>query len=172
MAEENQDAGTDGKQGETPTFDSWIQAQDDATKAMLEGHTSGLKSSLEDERRERKALAKQIVELSKQAETGSTLKAELDKLAANNEKTSRKANFYESAPADVGNLKLAWLAAEDAGLIDKEGSADWKALREQAPELFRKSIAPPAHAGNGAGQNGQGSTDMNSFIRRSAGRTG
>lgn len=173
---EQQDATQDGADtgardaGETPTFDTWLAAQDEGTRTLLEKHTAGLKSALGDEKDNRKVLAKQIVELSKQAEAGSALKTNLDALTSNFEKTSRKATFYESAPGDVRNLKLAWLAAEDAELVDKDGAADWKALRTQAPELFGK--VTPGNAGNGAGQTGQGSDTMNSFIRRSAGRNG
>ncbi len=168
MAEETQDTGTSEQQGETPTFDGWLASQDEATKALLTKHTSGLKSALDDEKSTRKQLAKQIAELSKQAEEGSALKAALEKTSQDYAQTSRKATFYEGAPSDLRNLKLAWLAAQDADLIDKEGTADWKALRAQAPELFGK--VTPGNAGNGAGQTGQGVQDMNTFIRRSAGR--
>lgn len=172
MAEETQDAGTPETTGETPNFETWIQTQDETTKALLDKHTAGLKGALDDEKSNRKALAKQIVELSKQAEAGSALKGELDKLTATFEKTSRKATFYETAPADVANLRLAWLAAEDAELVDKDGTANWDALRKQLPELFRKAIVPAGNGGNGAGQTGQGTQSMNDFIRRSAGRVG
>ena len=168
MAEETQDTGTPEQQGEMPSFDGWLATQDEATKALLTKHTSGLKSALDDEKSTRKQLAKQIAELSKQAEEGSALKAALEKTSSEYAQTSRKATFYEGAPSDLRNLKLAWLAAQDADLIDKDGTADWKALRTQAPELFGK--VTPGNAGNGAGQTGQGTQDMNTFIRRSAGR--
>lgn len=168
MADDTQGAGATEQQGETPTFDGWLAKQDEGTRALLDKHTAGLKSALDDEKSTRKQLAKQIAELSKQADEGSALKAALEKTSNEYALTSRKATFYEGAPSDLRNLKLAWLAAQDADLIDKEGNADWKALRTQAPELFGK--VTPGNAGNGAGQTGQGTRDMNSYIRRAAGR--
>lgn len=157
--------------GETPTWDTWYEQQDETSRALLEQHTAGLKSALDDERSNRKALAKQIADLTKQAEEGSTLKAELQKLTQAQEAASRKAAFYESAPGDVGNLRLAWLAAEDAGLVDREGVANWTALRKQAPELFRTPLAPKGNGGEGNGQSGPSAAPtINDAIRRAAGR--
>lgn len=180
MAEQQQDAGqADAGQAEAPKvetttdFDAWIGAQDDTIKALYEKKTTGLKSALEDERSTRKTLSKQIADLSRQAEEGSKLRGELEKLSAAQEAANRKAAFYEGAPADVTNLKLAWLAADDAGLVDKTGEADWTALRKQMPELFQVKIAPRGNGGEGSGQNGQGAQPgMNHWIRQAAGRTG
>lgn len=181
MAEQQQDAaattgdaGAEANRGETPAdFDAWIQSQGDEIKALYEKKTTGLKSALDDERSTRKTLSKQIADLSRQAEEGSKLRGELEKLSAAQEAANRKAAFYEGAPADVTNLKLAWLAADDAGLVDKTGEADWTALRKQMPELFQVKIAPRGNGGEGSGQNGQGAQPgMNHWIRQAAGRTG
>ena len=42
------------------TFDDWYQAADDATKALLDQHTRGLKSALDAERTDRKAAEKAL----------------------------------------------------------------------------------------------------------------
>jgi hypothetical protein len=121
------------------------------------------------ERQRNKTLGKELGALAKTAEAGSTLKTELDKMQAAIAKRDAELDFYKSAPDDVVNLRLAWLAATDLQLIDeKDNSVDWKALRTAQPLLFRKTAS--TNAGAGATQNGQGSVDMNALIRGSAGR--
>ena len=97
---------------------------------------------------------------------------QLEKLTGDMGKLDQKAQFYEDAHgADVANLKLAWIAAQEYGLIGKDGKVDFDQLREQAPELFKKKApAPPGNAGAGAHQSGATQPTMNSFIRRAAGR--
>jgi hypothetical protein len=55
----------------------------------------------------------------------------------------------------VKNLRLAWLAAQEYGLIDaKTGEADFAKLRQMAPELFAVKPRPqrtPAAARNRTG---------------------
>lgn len=169
--QQQQDAGKQGEQQQPLTFDTWLGSQDDTIKGLIDGHVTGLKSALESERTERKTLAKQIADLKGKAEKGSELEQQLNALNAQLEATSAKQAFYESAPADVGNLKLAWMAAQD-GHTDKHGNVDWNSLRSAYPELFRKQTTPPANAGNGRGQEGGNQQSMNSFIRKAAGRNG
>lgn len=172
-AQGTQDAGQEGDKGETPkTYEAWLQAQDEATKALVDSHTKGLRSALASEREAREALQKQVKELGKAAGATPELQAQLEQVSARFEAISQKAAFYESAPADVANIRLAYLAAQDAGLIGKDGTGDWKRLREQTPELFRKAVVPAGNAGNGAGQAGRRVDDMNARIRAMAGRTG
>ena len=151
------------------SFDAWLSAQDDAARRLVESHITGLKGALDSERTERKSLAKQIRELSARADEGSDLRKRLDALTGDLESASRKAAFYESAPADAANLRLAWLAAQDGGLVASDGKVDWNRLRTHHPELFRRAV-PTGNAGSGAQQEGQGGGSMNAFIRAAAGK--
>jgi hypothetical protein len=71
----------------------------------------------------------------------------------------------------VKNLRLAWLAAQEYGLIDaKTGEADFAKLRQMAPELFAVKPTPTANAGSGAKQNGVADgRNMNDWIRLASG---
>lgn len=160
------------KQAKEPlNFDKWYGSLDDATRDLFNDRVDGLRSALTSERNERKKLAAQIKELSGKADKGSELAQQLEQLTGNMGKLDQKAQFYEDAHnADVANLRLAWLAAQDLDLIGKDGKVDFNKLREAAPELFRKKVTPPANAGQGAGQAGTTQPTMNSFIRKAAGR--
>jgi len=161
----NDNGGNDAPKNEQPvTFDAWLTSQDATIKGLIDGHVTGLKSALDSERNERKNLAKQIGDLKGKAEKGSELEKQLETLNAQLEAQSTKAAFYESAPADVANMRLAWMAAQD-GHTDRKGNVDWASLRTAYPELFRKQAAPNANAGNGRGQEGGNQQNMNNFIR-------
>lgn len=164
--------GQAGANGVTPpaTFEEWLTGQGDDAKSLVTGHIGKLQNALNDERTQRRTLAKQIDDLSKQAEQGSQLRAQLEQLSGDFEGASRKAAFYESAPAEVTNLRLAWLVANDAGLLEKDGSTNWAQLKVVAPELFKR-VTPPANAGAGAKQTGvDDGRSMNAFIRAASGR--
>lgn len=160
--------------GETPprpqSFDQWLGGQDDYTRALITGHITGLRSALESERGERKALAKQVKDYTAKADESAGLRSQLDTMTADLEAVNRRITFYETAPAEVANLRLAWLAAVDAGCIGADGKVDWGKLKEQAPELFRRPLLPPGNAGSGAQQTGQPDRSMNAFIRQAAGK--
>lgn len=150
-------------------FDTWLTTQDAGTKSLISERFTNLENALDAERQRNKALGKDLARLAKTAEAGSSLQVELDKMQSAIAKRDAELDFYKSAPEDCANLRLAWLAAQDLELVDsKDGSVDWKTLRVAQPLLFRKPAA--AHAGAGAQQNGQGTLDMNSLIRASAGR--
>lgn len=178
----NQQQQGDGQNGETPaaptstpaaTFEDVYTALPPEQRGAIDSHIGGLKSALKDERDGRKALEKQLRDLSKTAEEGSAIRAQLDKLAEEQATTSARATFFEKAhDAQVKNLRLAWLAAQDYGLIDtKTGEADLTKLRQMAPELFVTKPLPTANAGNGAKAAGANDgKSMNDFIRAAAGR--
>lgn len=182
MSEDNnQQQQGDGQNGETPaspdatpvTFEAVYTALPPEQRGVIDTHIGGLKSALKDERDGRKALEKQLRDLSKQAEEGSQLRTQLDKLAEEQSTTSAKAMFFEQAhDAQVRNLRLAWLAAQEYGLVDaKTGEADFAKLKQQAPELFAAKPVPSANAGAGAKQPGvNDGRSMNDFIRTAAGR--
>lgn len=164
--------GQDGNQDDAPqTFDEWLEAQAVPIKSLISEHTGGLKSALDSERADRKKLQKQLRELTAQAEDGSELRKQLDALNAEADAANRKATFYENAPGDLGNPRLAWIAANESDLVHKDGTADWVKLKEQYPELFKKVVTATANAGSGAGQRtGARQPNMNDAIRVMAGR--
>jgi len=180
MADEQQQP-TDAdqaQQGETPaadaapvTFETVYGALTPEQQEALDGHIDGLKNALKGERDGRKALERQLRDLAKTAEQGSELRQQLDKLAADQAAATAQATFYEAAhAANVKNLRLAWLAANDAGLVDKAGDVDFDRLKQVAPELFAAKTLPTANAGNGAGQTGARQPSMNDFLRAASGR--
>lgn len=160
------------QQQDALTFDKWYGELADDVKGLLDDHTIGLKSALEDERRERKGLAARIKELSKSADQGSELQKQLETLTGQMGETETRATFYEGAhEAGVKNLRLAWIAAKEFDLISSKGDVNFDQLKQQAPELFASAkTVPNAHAGNGAQQPGMDKPDMNRAIRIMAGR--
>ena len=166
MAEEtNQQSGAQPSSG---TFDDFIAAQPDDVKTLYTTHTAGLKSALDSERGARKDLEKQLRDLAKQAEAGSTAQKQLTEQADRLQALEKQTSFFDRAhSAGVRNLKLAYLAAQQAGLIDDKGEADFTKLRTVYPELFFQ--APTANAGNGTSET-RTANNINDAIRRAAGR--
>lgn len=169
-----QDASADAnEQEEEFTFDKWLESQDEKVRGGLDNHVAGLKTALDSERTSRKTLEKRLTTLSKEADAGSGLKTELEKLSGELTDTSAKADFFKDAhAARVLDLDLAWLAAKSANLVDKHGTVNMRALREAHPALFApaKTAVPPANAGNGRDQSGERRVTMNDAIRGATGR--
>jgi hypothetical protein len=162
--------------GERPaSFEAWLANQDDATKALLDGHTKGLKSALESERTQRAELAKQLRDVSGKLEKGSDAEKAVANLQAQLDAKSREADFIAAAiRPEVGcsNPKLAYMLASAENLYDRRGNPDWDAIKAAAPELFQSPAQPlrPGSADAGAGRGQNRPLDMNSLIRRAAGR--
>ena len=163
--------------GETPagdavTFEGWYKTLDTTAQGLVDDHIDGLKSALNAERNERKGVEKRLRELAKQAEGGQDIQAQLQQMTEAMAAANSQAAFFEAAhAANVRNLRLAWLAATDAGLVDKKtGAVDFGELRKVAPEVFAARTIPPADAGAGSQQNGVGRPSMNDFLRTAAGR--
>lgn len=167
MADETQgQGGTPETQGETPApvdFDTWLGSQDETVKGLLTQHTGGLRTALQQERDNAKQLAKQLKELGGKLEANSEAAKQVAELSSRLETEQRRADFVqEAAAAGCRDLRLAWLAANADGLTVKQ-------VQAQHPDLF----APRAttNAGHGASAPAAGAQkDMNSFIRRAAGR--
>lgn len=170
----------DAAQGETPqgeqkqpvTFEDWYKTLQPEQQEAIDTYTDSLKSAIKTERDAKAGYEKRIRELIKQAESGSELRGELEKMANDVQIANAKNAFLDAAhAANVRNLKLAWLAAADAGLVDmKTGECDFGRLKDVAPELFATKLTPTANAGNGAGQTGVREPSMNDFLRQAAGR--
>lgn len=174
---EGQDTGEDVAADDTAdipaSFDDWLSSQPDTIKNLVDTHTDGLRSALNSERAERKKATQQAKALAAKAEKGSELETELANFAATAEANERKADFYEKAhTAGVRNLRLAYLAATDADLFDRDGDVNFEKLKDLVPELFAVKEKPAAARGNAGTGTGQGAAtpSMNSFIRQAAGR--
>lgn len=158
---------------ETPfVYDSWFAQQSEDVRTGIEAHITGLRNTVQATRQERDSLAQQLRDAAKSA-TGE-VKAQLDKLSADLEAAQMRADFFEEAARpDVGctNPRLAYIAADQAGLIDKKGRVNWAEMRKQYPELFRQAGQQKGSADGGAGSgNKPAGNSMNDFIRKAAGR--
>ncbi len=152
------------------TWETWLAAQPDDVKALYEQHTSGLRSALQSERDGRADLAKQLKALSKSAKEGSNEKQALEEITGRLEAAESQTAFYEDAIAQgVGNLRLAWIAAQSGEYLQR-GKVNWAALKADYPELFKSPSSPPGNAGTGTGALPPAGKSMNEFIRRAAGR--
>jgi len=150
------------------TFDAWLAKQPETLKTLYATHTSGLTTALASERTAHKDLEKQLRDMAKKAGDGTeaqkSLTEQADKLAAESQKTE----FYDKAhTAGVRNLKLAYLAAKEATLVNDKGDCDFTKLKTAYPELF--AAAPKGNAGDGTGTDGK-PFSMNEQIRQKAGR--
>jgi hypothetical protein len=155
------------------TWDEYLATVTPEVKTLYEGHTAGLKSALQTERQQRSDLAKQINTLSKQAAEGSDLKKSLEGVQTQLEAATQRAEFFEAAvKPEIGcsNPSLAFIAARESQAIDQKGRINWDVLKQQFPELFAKKAPPPGNAGSGTQNPPAAKGDMNSFIRRQAGR--
>lgn len=171
---EGQQQQQQGQQQQELTWDTWLEAQDEGVKGLVDGELKGLKSALEAERRERKSMEKQLREAAAKLEKGSEKRASLEQQADRLQEMEHQTAFYDAAhAAGVLNLRLAWLAARDAGLVsEKDGSVDVEKLREQFPQLFApaRQQPPPGNAGAGTQTGAPAGGGMNAFIRTAAGR--
>ena len=176
LEEDGTPAGGGG--GETPedtqpqTWEAWLESQDEGVQTLYQQHTRGLKSALESERDARKTIESQLRDLSQELEQGSAAREKLDALSADFDQAQRRVEFYESAPADLSNARLAWLAAQESEAFDRRGNVQWDTLRERYPELFNKqpTSVRTANAGTSAKSAGNAGFDMNAVLREAAGR--
>jgi hypothetical protein len=151
------------------TFDAFLEAHPEA-KPLYESHTSGLKTALASERDASKAAQAQLRELAKKAEKGSELQEALTQQADKLNTLEKQAAFQDKAhAAGVRNLKLAYLAASQAGLVSDKGECDFGKLRTEYPELF---LSPPTqgNAGTGTGTKPAQGLTMDQLIREKIGR--
>lgn len=154
-----------------PTWESILSGLPEEQRAAYETHTQGLQSALKAERQQRQDLAKQLRDASSQLEAGSKARQDLEALQAQLDDAQRRADFAtEAGSQGVGNVKLAYLAAQEFDLFDRRGNVQWDELRKQAPELFRQSQPARGNAGAGTATPPTPAQDMNAYIRAAAGR--
>ena len=156
------------------TFEEWFESQTEDVKTLITDHESGLKSALRSERENTKSLSKQIADLQGAAEKGSELEKQLSTLQARLTESERHANFIDSAVgAGCTNTKAAYkLAKADEVLWKRDGSPDWDAIKETAPEFFAKPKPTTGNAGSGTNTDpaaGSKMHPMDEIMRRSIG---
>lgn len=177
MPEDDDQGGTPNGNGGTPnsenelTFDSWFSTQNETIQGLITGNVNGLKSALDTERTQRKDLAKALKDATKELESGTDARKALENISSQLEATEQRLAFVESMAGQVSNVKLAWLAAQEIGAIDRTGAVNVETLKAMYPELFVKKILPAGNAGNGAGGQAPSGQGMNAFIRKAAGRS-
>lgn len=160
--------------------DEWYDSLDETTRGVVDAYASGsaakLKTALDQERQQRKAFEKQVKELSGKVGSDDKIKGEIDNLHSQLTESNLKASFYEAAAEQAGlpakRYAAAYKIARLDGLIDDEGTVDWKALQEQHDYLFvsapQEPTRKPGSAGSGVnGKPPQPSRSMNDLIRRS-----
>lgn len=180
MTEETTIEPTEEARGETPApqkpvqdFSTWFNQLDEASKALIEAHTTGLKKALENERASRKKLSDELKQAQLRAEKGSELEKSLQELSRQLDEANRRAQFFESAPPDLMNPRLAWMLATADNLFTKKGDPDWDAIRSKAPEIFVQARRAPsinAGSGNSSSPGASPAQSMNNLIRAAAGR--
>lgn len=167
---QTQSPGADG--GTPPTWETTLETLTEEQRGLFDAHVQGLRGALDSERQQRRDFERQLREATGQLEEGSELRTQLEEMTARLDEAERRADFAsEAGRQGVTNVHLAWLAARDAELFDRRGNTDWAALRERCPELFSDRQQQRAAGNAGAGTNTPPApTDMNTAIRRAAGR--
>lgn len=163
MSDDTNTGDTTNDESGTLDFDTWLKSQDDKVKGLLDGHTKGLKSSLEGERKQRESVAKKLKEVTGKLDASSDAAKQLTELSGKLETEQKRADFYEKA-VDAGCKKprTAWILAQADDLTIEQ-------VKTANPELFTAKAS--TNGGNGAGSGGGGEKqDMNSLIRKKAGR--
>lgn len=171
MPEDNNNSGGDTNNSQPVDFGKWLETQPDDVRSLVDGHIKGLITALGSEREARKSFEKQVRDLASKAEAGSEAQKQLTALADQNAALNRQQAFYDEAHTrGVNNLKLAYLAAKDSGLIDDQGRVNWEQMKQSFPQLFGATAGsqPSGNAGSGT-QQSSGKPDMNKLIRRAAG---
>ncbi len=162
---------TNTEEGQPLTFDLWLAGQPPEVKNLIEERTNGLKSALDSERLQRKDFEKKLRDAAKKLEEGSESRKALEDMAGKLSNLEKQASFFDAAhSAGATNLRLAFLAAQESGLLDGDvGKIDFERFKADFPELFSSPKTPPGHAGTGT-QHTPAARSMNDFIRTSAGR--
>jgi len=167
--------GNTGEAGQVPeTWDAFVGTLPDQVKALYEQHIQGLTNTVQATRQERDALKQRIDAMvgaldGKEPEALKTQVLELQKTVS--DAVSRASFFEEASKPEIGcrNPKLAYLVATADQLFDRRGLPDWEAIKRSAPELFG-TVTPPGNAGSGTVGSQSTRVDMNTIIRRAAGR--
>ena len=163
------------------TYEALVASLDDASQALVAQHLTGLKTALQAERATVKKLEGQVKAAQTLAEEKARLETDLATQVSDAAQARRRADFYEAA-VDQGvrrkSVRLAYLAALDAGVIQPDGSIAWDTMKTSFADLFEGSgprTIPPsrstsAAAGAGTRTDAPAAPTLNQIIRTAAGR--
>ena len=169
-----QASGHSGSETLPQNWDEVLAGLPEEHRNLYQNHTNGLRSALENERAQRRDLAKQLREATTKMEEGSAARQALEKATADMEAAEQRASFYEDATrpeVGCGNVRLAYIAAQEIDAFDRRGNANWDALKKAFPELFVKPKPPSGNAGAGVNNNVPSRPfNMNDAVRHAAGR--
>ncbi len=167
-----------GEGGEPKTWEEYVASlpedQRRVVTSLYEAQNSALLKTVKATRQERDTFADQLRDAAKKLEKGSEAQTQLLEHVAALDEANRRADFYEAAPSqECKNPKAAYAIAKASNLFVKAtGLPDWKAIKEEAPELFGPATKPKGKgaAGSGTEDKPRGTT-INQFIRAKAGLT-
>jgi hypothetical protein len=163
-------AGQQAQQQVPANFESWLKEKGgEEGQALYQQHIAGLQNTVTATRKERDDLTRRVAEIKKTLGTDpEKAKSEMDRLTTEIQDANRRIEFLEEAGkpgTECLNASAAWLVAQAGNLFRANGSPDWKAVREAAPQLFGKpALEIGAGAGTGNGNRGGPST-MDDRIR-------
>jgi hypothetical protein len=170
--QQDQDAGGDGVPG---TWDEYLTTLDDTAKSLYDTHIAGLTNTVKATREERDTFKARLSEVIQQLDgkKPGQVREELEKLETDVAELSRRSQFFEEAASLTGpdrcsNVRLAWMTANADSLFKRDGSPDWDAIKEVAPEIFGMKV-PNAHSGDGTKKPLADKPDPNAVLRRMAG---
>lgn len=158
--------------GENPqTFDEWLgtlpKEQAETARNLYQKQLEALISTVKATRKERDDFAKKLRDVAKNPQLDE-LKSQISEMAARLENESRRAQFFEQAlTVDCNNPRAAYLLAKSGEMFEEDGKPDWKAIREEAPQLFGQVPRPSTNGGSGTNSQPHRIT-MDDFIRRKA----
>lgn len=154
------------------SFAEMLKTLPENVQQLYAEDVKGLKTALNTEREQRKELAGQLADAAKKLAAGSDERKALEAISGKLEAAEQRAQFYEEAlkpEVKCRNPKLAYLAAQTMDAFDNRGNINWDVLKREYPELFGTKI-PDSGAGQGGNQNPPSGKNMNTFIRKAAGR--
>jgi hypothetical protein len=135
-------------------FETFLATQPEQVRKLYDTHVSGLKTALTSEREQGKTLQTRLSDIKKLfGSDPEKAKQEFDKLSEDYKVAQSRIEFLEEAvkpEVECLNPAAAWLVATGKGLFNSKGVPDWKAIREEAPQLFGKPTVR-SHGGNGMG---------------------
>jgi hypothetical protein len=160
-----------GAKDQTPkpaTYEQWFDKQDPETKELVGKSMAQMiakNKAISEEREKMQGSLEGIKKLF--GSDPEKAKQEMDKLSDDYKAAQQRIEFLEDATREeiqCLNPAAAWLVAKGKNLFNSKGAPDWKAVREEAPELFGKRTVR-THGGDGTGETPPKKMTINDAIR-------